>query len=111
MLFEIASEMRRGDEFPKATLCANASLLVLYLAAMAVGYAYEGDHVAGFLPDSVPDGPAKTVIGFLLYFHVMITYAAALAFSRALRVFSARSSSYCQTTAPFQSRGLSFHFE
>ena len=36
---------------------------------------------------AMTDQFAKTVIGFLLYFHVMITYA--LAFSRALRVFSA----------------------
>ena len=76
MLFEIASEMSRGDEFALATLAANGSLLAVYLSAMAVGYAYMGRDVAGFLPDSVADGPTKTAIGALLYFHVMITCAA-----------------------------------
>ena len=84
MLFEIASEMRRGDEFPKATLCANASLLVLYLAAMAVGSRTVTTSRAS--ARHVPDGPQDRH-QLPAYFHVMITYA--LAFSRALRVFSA----------------------
>ena len=74
MLLEIAAEMEDGRDFPKAVKVSCASLVGLYACAMAVGYYYRGQSVASFLPDSLDDGWLKTLIGLVLYFHVVVTY-------------------------------------
>lgn len=74
MLFEIANEMQDRRDFGKAVKVSGVSLCALYAAAMSVGYYYRGASVDSFLPDALDDGPAKTVVGLVLYFHVVVTY-------------------------------------
>ena len=41
---------------------------------MCIGYGIEGEGVAGFLPDSMPTGPARVAVGLLLAFHLLVCY-------------------------------------
>mmetsp|Transcript_9563 Transcript_9563/g.28983 ORF Transcript_9563/g.28983 Transcript_9563/m.28983 type:complete len:451 (-) Transcript_9563:16-1368(-) len=75
MLLEIAHEMENPRrDFALSIFAAGFGLIALYAGAMFLGYHYRGATVAGFLPDSLADGPAKTLVGLLLFFHVAVTY-------------------------------------
>ena len=39
-----------------------------------VGYASHGDAVAGFLPDTLPPGAARSVVGVALAYHTAVSY-------------------------------------
>ena len=74
MLLEIANEMEDARDFGKAIKVSGGSLLGLYACAMGCGYYYRGADVPSFLPDALDDSPLKTLVGVLLYFHVVVTY-------------------------------------
>ena len=65
---------------PRPTSIPNPERTALYpftpfVAARATDLAL-GDDVAGFLPDSMADGPAKSAVGLLLIFHTAVAYLA-----------------------------------
>ena len=74
MLLEIADEMEDPRDFGKAVKVSCGSLVGLYACALAVGYYYRGAAVPSFLPDALDDSPLKTLVGVLLYFHIVVTY-------------------------------------
>ena len=50
---------------------------ICYTATATIAYAASGDAVQGFLPDSMPPGPAKSVVSLLLAFHTAVSYLVA----------------------------------
>ena len=53
---------------------AYALMCGVYATAAVVAYGRVGDSVAGFLPDSLPNGPTKSAVGALLTFHILVAY-------------------------------------
>ena len=41
-------------------------MLTTYAATVTLGYGARGDLIAGFMPDSLDEGPIKRAVGFLL---------------------------------------------
>lgn len=74
VMLEIMREMAAPSDFHKAALLANGIMITVYTSTSVVGYAAFGHSVAGFLPDSLPNGPAKRVVGALLIFHTAVAY-------------------------------------
>jgi len=74
IFLELMREMQDSRQFPVALGSANLLMIVAYTATAAVGYACKGEAVAGFLPDALPVGARKTVVGILLAFHTAVCY-------------------------------------
>ena len=74
LFLEIAREMKQPKEFTKALLSANGLMVACYSGVSAVGYGSHGDAVASFLPDTLPPGSMKSLIGLLLAYHTMVAY-------------------------------------
>jgi hypothetical protein len=49
-------------------------MITVYTATSALGYAALGRDVAGFLPDSMEAGAAKSAVGCLLTLHTAVAY-------------------------------------
>ena len=77
MYFEIMREMEVSSDFSKALVVSNLIMGACYTGTAATAYAASGDAVAGFLPDSMPDGVAKSGVSFLLAFHTAVSYLVA----------------------------------
>ena len=74
MFLEIMREMRLPRHFSRAVLTANGAMVLTYTLAVVVGYGARGDRVAGFLPDSLDEGPLRAIVAALLSFHVADAY-------------------------------------
>ena len=74
MFLEILREMKRPSEFPYALLVANGIMVAAYIGICIVGYGFHGEGVAGFLPDTLPEGAPRSVVGLLLCYHTMVSY-------------------------------------
>ena len=74
VFLEIMREMRQPEHFTRALYAANGLMMLVYTMVSAVGYGAYGDQVAGFLPDTLPSGSAKALVGVLLAFHTMVSY-------------------------------------
>lgn len=74
VILEVVREMAEPRDFPRAVVVANIIMVGVYTATSAVGYAAFGRGVAGFLPDSLPDGPARRAVSLLLLFHTGVAY-------------------------------------
>jgi len=77
MYFEVMREMTNSGEFGKALVVSNCIMGTCYTATAAIAYAASGDAVKGFLPESMPSGPAKSVVSLLLAFHTAVSYLVA----------------------------------
>ena len=56
-------EMRRPSDFPKVVYAANGLMMFCYASISAVGYGAHGDQIAAFLPDALPKGAVRSVVG------------------------------------------------
>jgi len=74
VVLEIMREMHEPRTFPYAVLSANGLMITVYTATSALGYAALGRDVAGFLPDSMEAGAAKSAVGCLLTLHTAVAY-------------------------------------
>ena len=74
MFLEVMREMQEPRDFPKALYAANGLMIIVYTGVSAIGYGTYGDRVQSFLPDTLPAGFARTVVGVLLAFHTLVSY-------------------------------------
>ena len=74
MFCEIMREMRRPTDFNLAVCSANALMGASYVGIVAAAYGTHGASVAGFLPDSLPEGSLRTIVGLLLAYHTAVSY-------------------------------------
>lgn len=74
MFLEIIREMRAPADFGKAVVAANGLMMVCYTAISAVGYGAHGGAIASFLPDALPAGGVRTLVGLLLACHTLVSY-------------------------------------
>jgi amino acid permease len=71
---EIMREMRTPSRFGRAAVFANLLMATAYSVTVAVGYGAYGTSVAGFLPDSLREGPVRVAVGLLLALHLIVCY-------------------------------------
>ena len=74
VILEIMREMEEPRSFPRAAITANAMMILIYVSTCVLGYHAFGADVAGFLPDSMQPGAAKSVVGLLLTLHTAVAY-------------------------------------
>ena len=74
VFLEIMREMREPRHFPRALYSANGLMMLVYSSVSAAGYGSYGESVSGFLPDTLPAGIPRTVVGVLLAFHTLVSY-------------------------------------
>jgi len=75
MYFEIMSEMKEPQDFPKAYLVNGPLQLGFYLISGLVGYAFRGDQAKAYLLDELPFGTGFRIASLMLFLHVLITYS------------------------------------
>ena len=78
IFMELMSEMKKPKEFTKSLNVAYLLMVIVYAATVIIAYGFEGNAVEGFLPDSLSVGKAKTAVGVLVVFHVMVAYVIAI---------------------------------
>lgn len=71
---EIMREMRASTEFPKAVFAANGLMMLCYTTISAIGYGAHGDRITAFLPDALPAGAVRSLVGLLLAYHTLVSY-------------------------------------
>eukprot|EP00312_Isochrysidales_sp_CCMP1244_P027643 CAMPEP_0202782658 /NCGR_PEP_ID=MMETSP1388-20130828/63029_1 /ASSEMBLY_ACC=CAM_ASM_000864 /TAXON_ID=37098 /ORGANISM="Isochrysis sp, Strain CCMP1244" /LENGTH=441 /DNA_ID=CAMNT_0049452107 /DNA_START=18 /DNA_END=1339 /DNA_ORIENTATION=+ len=77
VLLEIMREMREPRSFPAAARAAYGVMGLVYTCTCVLAYGAYGSEVAGFLPDSMPPGHAKRLVGLLLALHTAVAYMVA----------------------------------
>jgi amino acid permease len=78
IFFELMSEMKNPKEFTKSSNLAYTIMACVYALIVIVAYGIEGENVADFLPASMNPGTAKTVVGVLIVFHIIVAYVIAI---------------------------------
>ena len=63
VLLEIMREMREPRSFPAAARAAYGVMGLVYTCTCVLAYGAYGSEVAGFLPESMPPGHAKRLVG------------------------------------------------
>jgi len=71
---EIMREMKDSRQFPRSLTIANGIMMGVYVFISSVAYGTQGTRVAGFLPDSMPAGPAKVAVNLLVAFISTVSY-------------------------------------
>ena len=66
--------MKEPRTFTKSIYSAYTLMILVYLCTSALGYLAFGRDVAGFLPDSMQNGTAKSLVGLLLTLHTGVAY-------------------------------------
>ncbi len=74
VFLEIMREMKQPHRFGRAVQSATLGMGVLYALTIGIGYGTCGSTVRPFLPESMQQGAAKRVVGFLLALHVAVCY-------------------------------------
>ena len=74
VFLEIMREMKEPRTFTKSIYSAYTLMILVYLCTSALGYLAFGRDVAGFLPDSMQNGTAKSLVGLLLTLHTGVAY-------------------------------------
>jgi amino acid permease len=79
LFFEVMSEMKEADDFPRAISLTTVLTLAVYLVVSLVSNAVYGDELLhrGNILFALPDGGAKRVAAALLFFHVCVSYVLA----------------------------------
>ena len=67
------SSLRRTF-FPHAVVTSSTVMGLVYLFTAVMGYQLAGATVSSFLPHSLQNGWAKSVVGALLFFHTFVSY-------------------------------------
>ena len=78
IFMELMSEMKNPKEFPKSCNVAYMVMGVIYTIITIVAYGVAGENVARFLPDGISPGVAKTTVGVLVAFHIIVAYVIAI---------------------------------
>ena len=73
-MLEFIREMSKPRDFPLANASAMSLMIAAYLLVVVVACVKRGQEVSDFLPDSMAEGPAKTIAAALLAFHTMVAY-------------------------------------
>jgi amino acid permease len=74
IFLEIMREMKNPSDFPKVVFAANGLMLFSYASICAVGYGAHGDQITSFLPDALPEGAVRSIVGLLLAYHTLVSY-------------------------------------
>lgn len=74
MFCEIMQEMSDSREAPKAVTVSYCCMAASYTICVVVAYGFQGRSVAQFLPDTLDDGPIKTIVNVLVAFHILCAY-------------------------------------
>ena len=78
IFLELMTEIKDPKNFGKSCNVAYGVMGVVYTSIVAVAYGISGDHLTDFLPDILTAGPAKTTVGVLLVFHILVAYVIAI---------------------------------
>lgn len=78
IFMELMTEMKNPKEFSKSCNFAYIIMGIVYTVIVVVAYGVSGDNVEDFLPDEVSPGAAKTTIGVLVVFHIIVAYVIAI---------------------------------
>lgn len=71
---EIMREMAEPSRFARSVVGATSLMTGTYALIVLLAYGTRGAAVAGFLPDDLADGGAKTAVGLLLALHTAVCY-------------------------------------
>lgn len=71
---EFMNEMKNPEQFTKTASLSYLIMGLIYTSVVAITYGVEGENITGFLPDDVSPGAAKTTIGVLVVFHLLVSY-------------------------------------
>jgi amino acid permease len=74
IFMEFMSEMKNPEQFTKTTSLSYLIMGLVYTSVVAITYGVEGENITGFLPDVVSPGAAKTTMGVLVVFHLLVSY-------------------------------------
>lgn len=75
MYLEMMREMVDSREFGTTALpVATLVMVICYTGTAVAGVCAYGSAVSDFLPNSMPEGPAKRCVGVLLAFHTLVSY-------------------------------------
>jgi len=74
IFMEVLAEMKAPKQFPKALAYSFTFMAVVYMYVVVTAYGMKGSAVPGFLPDILPEGPARITADVLLLIHITIAY-------------------------------------
>jgi len=77
IFLELQAEMKDAREFPFACSIGYIIMCLMYAMTVLVAYGLRGDQTEEFLPDILPDGPARQLVGVLVCLHITVSYVIA----------------------------------
>lgn len=77
IFLELMSEMKEAPQFPKSCGLAYALMCFMYALTVLVAYGIRGVETEEFLPDILPAGTARTMVGVLVCIHIAVSYVIA----------------------------------
>eukprot|EP00797_Seminavis_robusta_P015486 Sro2322_g323250.2 (323) ;mRNA; f:4304-5272 len=77
IFLELMAEMKQASDFPYSCTSAYMLMCVMYGLTVIAAYGLRGASTEEFLPDILPAGTARKVVGSLVCLHICVSYVIA----------------------------------